>query len=442
MFLLDLLSIPLPDVSELLRDLFVSPHVLKLGFRFKQDLAYLSSTFSNKGCPGFDRVEPFLDITSIYYRLKDQKDGKKLPKDTKSLASICKEMLDITLSKELQCSDWSCRPLTEEQLLYAAADAYYLLQIFSVFECKFLTEGKWVSNLELNMSSAVVGLKEILEESIICDNIVKFKFCKASDMVNSSVFKVNTLERTIKTSNPWISSNSVLPMDESVSNIVRIFGERILLKDTDKKPRASRRKGRRSMSLNAKRKEKFQNDGDWQELPGTPPWDPSFGGDGCPKFLCDVMVEGLARHLRCVGIDAATPSSRKPEPRQLLDKAKKEKRVVLTRDAKLLKHQYMGNQVYRVKSLLKNDQLLEVIEAFGLKICEEELLSRCSKCNGSFNPVPLKYDEATLRGAQVIPECLVDKKFWQCTNCNQLYWEGTKYQNAIQKFATVCKLND
>lgn len=60
-FLLDLSSIPLASVWELLRDVFVSPDVLKLGFRFKQDLIYLSSTFSSHGCdPGFDRVSAFL----------------------------------------------------------------------------------------------------------------------------------------------------------------------------------------------------------------------------------------------------------------------------------------------------------------------------------------------------------------------------------------------
>lgn len=56
-FLLDLLSIPLPSIWEILRDVFVSPDILKLGFRFKQDLVYLSSTFCAQGCdPGFDRV--------------------------------------------------------------------------------------------------------------------------------------------------------------------------------------------------------------------------------------------------------------------------------------------------------------------------------------------------------------------------------------------------
>ncbi|CAK9151575.1 unnamed protein product, partial [Ilex paraguariensis] len=55
-FLLDLSTIHLPSIYELLKDMFVSPHILKLGFRFKQDLVYLSSTFCSQGCdPGFDR---------------------------------------------------------------------------------------------------------------------------------------------------------------------------------------------------------------------------------------------------------------------------------------------------------------------------------------------------------------------------------------------------
>lgn len=56
-FLIDLASIPLQSIYQLIRDAFVSPYVLKLGFRFKQDLVYLSSTFCAHGCePGFDRI--------------------------------------------------------------------------------------------------------------------------------------------------------------------------------------------------------------------------------------------------------------------------------------------------------------------------------------------------------------------------------------------------
>lgn len=66
-FLVDLLLIPLPSIWELLRDVFVSPDILKLGFRFKQDLVYLSSTFSSHGCNlGFDRVRAYLSHNPLF----------------------------------------------------------------------------------------------------------------------------------------------------------------------------------------------------------------------------------------------------------------------------------------------------------------------------------------------------------------------------------------
>jgi hypothetical protein len=44
-------------------------------------------------------VEPFLDVTNIYYYLKGHDRQKKLPKETKSLATICEELLSVFLSK-------------------------------------------------------------------------------------------------------------------------------------------------------------------------------------------------------------------------------------------------------------------------------------------------------------------------------------------------------
>ncbi|XP_072984736.1 uncharacterized protein [Typha latifolia] len=442
-FLVDLISVPLAELWVLLRELFESPEVLKLGFRFKQDLVYLSSTFASQGCgSGFERVEPFLDITNIYHHLKNQSLGQKLSRETKSLATICEELLNISLSKELQCSDWSCRPLSEEQILYAAADAYYLLQVFTVFQQKVITEGKCLSNCgELNPSILSVEPDEMNEEPNLVDNGLCITSSEVNDMVNSSISDNNILSHCTIDS---YSCGGTLAFDDRITSIVREYGEKILLEESDKKPRSSRRKGKQQSLVDPNCKVQLHFNSDWQ---GPPPWDPSVGGDGYPKFLCDVMVEGLAKHLRCVGIDAAIPFVKKPEPRQLLNQAYKEKRILLTRDVKLLKHQYLiRNQVYKVRSLLKNDQLLEVIETFQLKISEEQLMSRCTKCNGSFIQKPLTIEEAieASKGFQIIPSCLFNRnlEFWKCTDCNQLYWEGTQYHNAVQKFVSVCKLND
>lgn len=445
-FLIDLLALPLPSIWELLKDLFVSPAVLKLGFRFKQDLKYLSSTFSSQGCdPGFDRVEPFLDITSIYSYLQPKQLGRRT-KETKSLATICAEVLGISLSKELQCSDWSCRPLTKEQKIYAAADAHCLLEIFAVFQLKVGREDNCSHNVaELQSRNLHCGLKEILEAEAVSCRVIRNFFPEASSIIRATAF--SDFPKRVHIEDGVFSTTSCrysIPMHESLFKIVRNYGEKIILKETDKKPKTSKRKGKRQSLTGAICREKRGGSSDdWQ---GLPPWDLSLGGDGCPKFLCDVMVEGLAKHLRCVGIDAAVPLSKKPESRELIEQAHKEKRVLLTRDAKLLRHDYLlKNQIYKVRSLLKNEQLLEVIETFQLKICEDQLMSRCTKCNGRFIQKPLTTEEAieASKGFQVIPNCLFNKniEFWQCMDCNQLYWEGTQYHNAVQKFIDVCKLN-
>ena len=46
-----------------------------------------------------------------------------------SLAVVCRRELGISMSKELQCSDWARRPLTVQQLDYAALDAEVLLRL-------------------------------------------------------------------------------------------------------------------------------------------------------------------------------------------------------------------------------------------------------------------------------------------------------------------------
>ncbi|XP_073292891.1 uncharacterized protein [Primulina huaijiensis] len=75
------------------------------------------------------------------------------------------------------------------------------------------------------------------------------------------------------------------------------------------------------------------------------------------------MVEGLAKHLRCVEVDAAVPYSKRPDAR------------------------------------------------FQLKISEDQLMSRCTKCNGRFIQKPLTTEEAieASKGFQVIPNCLFNK---------------------------------
>lgn len=298
----------------------------------------------------------------------------------------------------------------------------------------------------LGFPNLSIGLKEVLEKPTVCKRTISNRVGEASSIVRpttASDFFKNEISMDFVVSDSL--RRQTVQLDNSLSRIVSHYGSKIFLKESDRKPRISKKKGKKpsKLSLNQKSKSAYCLD-NWQ---GPPPWEPLNGGDGCPKFLCDVMIEGLAKHLRCVGIDAAIPSSKKPESRELIEQAQREKRVILTRDAKLLRHGYLlDNQIYRVKSLLKNEQLLEVIQTFELNISEDRLMSRCTKCNGKFIQKPLTTEEAieAAKGFQKIPNCLFNKnlEFWQCMDCNQLYWEGTQYHNAVQKFINICSLSE
>ncbi|XLR10642.1 hypothetical protein HN51_047289, partial [Arachis hypogaea] len=158
---------------------------------------------------------------------------------------------------------------------------------------------------------------------------------------------IPSTEKTIQKS----PCSVIVPSDEFLK-IVKKYGDRILLKESDRRPKTSKKKAKKWSSTNGISNVKhLKNFDDWK---GIPPWDPSVGGDGYPKKT--TQVEGLAKHLRCVGMDDAIPYSKKHEQRF----KRAERRVLLTRDAKLLRYEYLiNNQIYKVTSLLKNEQLLE-----------------------------------------------------------------------------------
>ncbi|XP_057826446.2 uncharacterized protein LOC131038134 isoform X3 [Cryptomeria japonica] len=386
-FLLDLLVLPLSSFGKTLRSVLISVDTLKLGFKFKQDLMYLAGTFSSEEAYSF-------------------------------------------FSMDLQCSDWEKRPLMDEQIAYAAADAYCLIRIFDVVHQKLLDldQGGTAQDeiTDSSVSTTIIGLRELL--SFPCHNgnkhILRAKFGLAADIVKETM-KGSLSMASLSYLN--YKRIKIIPFYKPISKIAQIIGERILLSECESKARFSTRKRRSrrfrtSESTNAETIERYS---EWK---GPPPWDPALGGDGIPRFLCDVMVEGLAKQLRCVGIDAATPSFKKADPRQLLEQAHTEKRVLLTRDTKLLRRNLIpNNQAYRVKNLAKQEQLLEVIEIFNLQITEYQLMSRCIKCNGKFIEKSLTRNEAieAATSEQVIPECLIDLdlEFWQCADCQQIYWE-------------------
>lgn len=137
-------------------------------------------------------------------------------------------------------------------------------------------------------SNDSLGLRVVLESNTAGDKLTRLKFEAQViiwAMASSEYYQRLTQgERVVSKT----QSIATMPMDELLVRVVRKYSDKILLKEADKKLKASKRKGKRRPSLVAICREKqLDSNCDWQ---GPPPWDLSLGGDGCPKFLCDVMV--------------------------------------------------------------------------------------------------------------------------------------------------------
>ena len=60
--------------------------------------------------------------------------------DKHGLKDLCKELLNLDLSKQQQSSDWGAKDLTEEQKTYAASDVLYLHKIKEILDERLLRE--------------------------------------------------------------------------------------------------------------------------------------------------------------------------------------------------------------------------------------------------------------------------------------------------------------
>ncbi|XP_033340040.2 exonuclease mut-7 homolog [Megalopta genalis] len=120
--------------SELELTLFENPNIIKLGFGIKHDLDMIRAHL-----PCCANVRGYLDIVHLWQKLVDEykfvfphtTDDTFFRKNLSKLVELC---FGQGLNKSDQFSNWEQRPLREGQIIYAALDAYCLLEIYNVFE--------------------------------------------------------------------------------------------------------------------------------------------------------------------------------------------------------------------------------------------------------------------------------------------------------------------
>lgn len=140
------------------------------------------------------------------------------------------------------------------------------------------------------------------------------------------------------------------------------------------------------------------------------------------NFIADGMLGTLTRWLRMMGHDVKY--STKLDDPQLLLAAKKEKRVLLTRDLALYQQATTkGVEAYYVEGTNEPARLAELAHRFGVALEIDLKKSRCPKCNTELSSVPKqeivdKVEKNTLKHYD---------DFWLCPNCGHVYWQGAHW---------------
>ena len=153
------------------------------------------------------------------------------------------------------------------------------------------------------------------------------------------------------------------------------------------------------------------------------------------KFLADKMLGKLTKWLRILGYDTTYPIS--DEDITLILTARRENRILLTRDTNLIKRKNICDYLF-IKSDQWEEQLLEVIR--GLKLIIDfnlNMFSRCSLCN---TPT-IKIDKRKVEGLVPPYVFLTQKEFFYCPSCQKYYWKGTHWQRMKEKIEKLIPKN-
>jgi ribonuclease D len=88
-------------------------------------------------------IEQYLGVTCApVYCTKIASKLVRTYTDRHGLKDLCRELLDVSISKEQQSSDWGADSLSDAQLNYAASDVLYLHQLRDKLDIMLAREGR------------------------------------------------------------------------------------------------------------------------------------------------------------------------------------------------------------------------------------------------------------------------------------------------------------
>eukprot|EP00076_Gallus_gallus_P031716 XP_024997254.1 exonuclease mut-7 homolog isoform X15 [Gallus gallus] len=297
-------------LPHFIQRLYSDATITKLGYGMSGDLSSLAATCST--LKGMDKQsQSVVDLLTIDKLLqKSSTDWKKgglkvdvlspeqscedggLRQPEKGLSLLVQHVLGKPLDKTEQMSNWEKRPLREEQILYAASDAYCLLEVYEKL-CK---------------DPESFGLSSDLTESLV-------------------------------------GKPSVKPRAKKQLNKQEVPSPSGQCKGSDKET----------------------------SCPPAPISPKEF------SVVCDNMLQGLGRYLRCLGVDVRMLEN-EDDHRKAAEIARQEGRVILTSG---LPYQTLRSHVGEGRCFSVNcsekakEQALQVLKHFNVHVTLADIFSRC-----------------------------------------------------------------
>lgn len=150
------------------------------------------------------------------------------------------------------------------------------------------------------------------------------------------------------------------------------------------------------------------------------------------RFIADSMLGKLAKWLRIIGYDV-TYYPRIPDE-ELIERAEREGRVILTRDTLLIQRRKARDNHFFVEGDSYKDQLRQVVEHFSLNPLNKTL-TRCLVCNGLLLPLD-KHDA----GKKVPPYVYeTQDEFKTCPSCGRIYWGATHKDEMTKQLKKILR---
>jgi uncharacterized protein with PIN domain len=147
------------------------------------------------------------------------------------------------------------------------------------------------------------------------------------------------------------------------------------------------------------------------------------------QFVADCHLGKLVCKMRLLGLDVSY--DQKASHEDLISAVVDDKRVLISRDRHLLMHKVI-DRGYLVRSQILDEQIKEVIKRFDLAD-QLKPFTRCARCNGTLERV----EKSKVLHLLEPKTRKYFNDFFQCQNCNQVYWQGSHFKAIEELISSV-----